>query len=123
MIKAEPLQVWKFGGASLADAPAIERAAALVTAHRGPLIVVASALAGVTDLLLDGAGHAAGGRAGDAHRCGETFRRRHRATAQALLKSGAHRRALLARIDSAALEYRGNLHRRGDHRPPRPARP
>ena len=104
-MKAEPLQVWKFGGASLADAPAIERAAELVTAHRGPLIVVASALAGVTDLLLDGAGHAAEGRAGDAHRCGDTFRHRHRATAQALLKSGANRRALLARIDSAALEY------------------
>ena len=77
----------------------------LITAHRGPLIVVASALAGVTDLLLDGAGHAAAGRADDAHRCGETFRRRHRSAGQALLRSGANRRAVLARIDSAALEY------------------
>ena len=35
-----PLEVWKFGGASLADAPAIQRAAGLIAAHRGPLVVV-----------------------------------------------------------------------------------
>ena len=50
-----PLEVWKFGGASLADAAAIRRAAALIASHKGPLVVVASALGGITDLLLGGA--------------------------------------------------------------------
>jgi len=43
------LEVWKFGGASLADAAAVRHAVSLVRAHRGPLVVVVSALAGVTD--------------------------------------------------------------------------
>ena len=62
------LEIWKFGGASLADAAAIQRAAALITAHAGPLVVVASALAGVTDLLLNGATLASGGKADEAGR-------------------------------------------------------
>ena len=37
---ARALEVWKFGGASLADAPAIEKAAALIASHRGPLVIV-----------------------------------------------------------------------------------
>ena len=45
-----PLEVWKFGGASLADAKAVDHAAALIAGHPGPLVVVASALAGITDL-------------------------------------------------------------------------
>src|SRR5262245_10485921 len=65
------LEVWKFGGASLADAPAIARAASLIAAHRGPLVVVASALFGVTDLLLDGARRSA---AGDARAASEAAR-------------------------------------------------
>ena len=62
--RAARLEVWKFGGASLADAAAIERAAALIAGHPGPLVIVASALGGVTDLLLDGAAHAASGPGG-----------------------------------------------------------
>ncbi len=57
-----PLEVWKFGGASLADVAAIERAVALISRHQGPLVVVASALGGVTDLLLEGANAATSGR-------------------------------------------------------------
>ena len=60
--RSAPLEVWKFGGASLADGKAIDRAAASIAAHEGPLVVVASALAGITDLLLEGAAHAAPGR-------------------------------------------------------------
>ena len=58
-----PLEVWKFGGASLADSGAIQRAAALIAGHEGPLIVVASALGGITDLLIGGAQRAAAGTA------------------------------------------------------------
>jgi aspartate kinase len=50
------LRVLKFGGTSVADTVALERAAAIVHAHGGPrAVVVVSALAGVTDALLRGA--------------------------------------------------------------------
>jgi aspartate kinase len=46
------MRVLKFGGTSVADAAAIERAVAIVNARPGPRTVVVSALAGVTDALL-----------------------------------------------------------------------
>ncbi|MEP6594038.1 MAG: aspartate kinase, partial [Acidobacteriota bacterium] len=103
---AAGLEVWKFGGASLADAPAIQRAAVLIAAHPGPLVVVASALGGITDLLLSGAALARAGQAAAAARVAALFLRRHREVAKALLPEGPARRALLGRIDAAAREYR-----------------
>jgi aspartate kinase len=44
--------VLKFGGTSVTDADAIRRAGAIVRARPGPRVVVVSALAGVTDALL-----------------------------------------------------------------------
>jgi aspartokinase/homoserine dehydrogenase 1 len=99
------LEVWKFGGASLADAAAIRKAAGLIAGHNGPLVVVASALAGVTDLLLHGAESSAKGRAQEAAHASAELVRRHREIARALLPSGAARRQLLKRIDTAAREY------------------
>jgi aspartokinase/homoserine dehydrogenase 1 len=103
---ARELEIWKFGGASLADAASIERAAALVVAHDGPLVVVASALAGVTDLLLNGAALASAGRTDEAARVAAVFLRRHREIARAVLPAGRARRALFAKLDQAAREYR-----------------
>jgi bifunctional aspartokinase / homoserine dehydrogenase 1 len=100
------LEIWKFGGASLADAAAIQRAAALIAAHAGPLIIVASALGGVTDLLLNGAALAASGKADEAGRVAAVFLRRHYDAAKALVPEGAARRELLGGIDAAAREYR-----------------
>jgi aspartokinase/homoserine dehydrogenase 1 len=71
------VEVWKFGGASLADGKAIRRAADHIAAHRGPLVVVASALAGVTDLLLQGATDASFGRTAQSARAAATFRQIH----------------------------------------------
>src|SRR6188768_1459327 len=45
--------VLKFGGTSVADADAIARLVAIVSARRGARTVVVSALAGVTDALLE----------------------------------------------------------------------
>ncbi|HSD65930.1 MAG TPA: hypothetical protein VLF95_04475, partial [Vicinamibacteria bacterium] len=104
------LEVWKFGGASLADAAAVRHAVSLVRAHRGPLVVVVSALAGVTDALLDGARRAAAGDAGSASAAAASFLRRHRDLAQALVPAGAARRRLLASADSQAREYREIAH-------------
>src|SRR5438552_58782 len=53
--------IHKFGGASLADAAAIGHAVGIVRAQRpDPLVVVVSAMSGVTDALLDGAARARG---------------------------------------------------------------
>jgi aspartokinase/homoserine dehydrogenase 1 len=88
------LEVWKFGGASLADGRAIQKAARQIAAHRGPLVVVASALAGVTDLLLQATPQAA-----------EVFRRKHVQAARVVLGPGASLRALTKAIDTFAREY------------------
>jgi aspartokinase/homoserine dehydrogenase 1 len=103
---AQGVEVWKFGGASLADARGIERAVALIAAEPGRLVVVASALGGVTDLLLGGAYRAAAGARGDAARTAAIFLRRHREIVRALLPPGRARRHLLAALDAAAREYR-----------------
>jgi bifunctional aspartokinase / homoserine dehydrogenase 1 len=99
-------EVWKFGGASLADARAIERAAGLIAAHQGPLVVVASALAGVTDMVIDGAQQALKSGAGAAGQAAAAFLRRHQRVVRELVPAGASRRALLAALDAAAREYR-----------------
>lgn len=101
-----PLEVWKFGGASLAAAGEIQKAAALVARHNGPLLVVVSALAGVTDLLLEGAAHALGSRPAEASRTAAAFLRKHREVVRAIVPPGKGRRSLLARVDAAAREYR-----------------
>jgi aspartokinase/homoserine dehydrogenase 1 len=100
------LEVWKFGGASLADASAVRRAAELVRAHRGPLVVVASAMAGVTDLLLEGARRSAAGdpRAGSA--AASALRTRYARAVRALFPRGMPRRRLLSMVAKAAEEYR-----------------
>ena len=60
--KARIPEVYKFGGASLADGAAYKHAAGISKACAAPLAVVCSAPAGATDLLLAVADHA---RAGD----------------------------------------------------------
>jgi aspartate kinase len=104
-VKPLPLEVWKFGGASLADGAAVRNALALVRRHRGPLLVVVSALAGVTDALLEGARRAAAGEAKAPAEVAAAFLRRHRALAVALVHPGAARRRILASLDRQAREY------------------
>jgi aspartokinase/homoserine dehydrogenase 1 len=100
------VEVWKFGGASLADAHAIERAVGLIGSHDGPLVIVASALGGITDLLLEGAAAAISGRRAEAGKIAAEFLRRNRDVARALIPAGPARRQLLATIDASAREYR-----------------
>jgi aspartokinase/homoserine dehydrogenase 1 len=101
-----PLEVWKFGGASLADVAAIHKAVSLIAGHKGPLVIVPSALAGVTDLLLEGAAAAIAGRGADVQRCASVLERRHRDAVRGLVPAGAARRRLLAVVDTAVREYR-----------------
>jgi aspartokinase/homoserine dehydrogenase 1 len=103
---ATALEVWKFGGASLAGPSEIQKAARLISSHSGPLVVAASAFSGVTDLLLEGADHAISGRPGDASKVAAALLKRHRDVVKALLPAGRPRRTLLSAIDAAAREYR-----------------
>src|SRR5881409_1133285 len=85
-------EVHKFGGASLATAEAIAHAVSIVLAHRpAPMAVVVSALAGVTDALIDLAANATAGAV-------TALRRKHTTIARALL-TGARRKALIRFVD------------------------
>jgi len=100
------LEIWKFGGASLATAENIRKAVALIAAHPGPLVVVASALGGVTDRLLAGAAQALAGDGKAVARTAADFLKRHRDIIRRVVPHGDARRALLAALDAAAREYR-----------------
>lgn len=97
--------VHKFGGASLADAAAIRHAVRILADHAPePTVVVVSAMAGVTDRLLQLATEAAGGdTTAPARRVGELERQY--ATAAKALLAGNARRDFLAwlRADAAEL--------------------
>ena len=103
--RKQALEVWKFGGASLADGGAIARAAARIAAHKGPLVIVASALGGMTDLLLEAAEHAVAGRLDEAHHATEVFRARHLAAAKVALSGRAAVRSFAAVVDRSAIEF------------------
>src|SRR5258708_39407072 len=100
------LEVWKLGGASLADADAVRRAVGLVQRHPGDLVVVVSALKGVTDGLLEGAHRSASGDVAAASAQAAAFLRRHRALVLDLVAPGPDRRRLLSEANRAAREYR-----------------
>jgi aspartokinase/homoserine dehydrogenase 1 len=105
--EASALEVWKFGGASLAGPAEIQKAVGLISAHAGPLVIAASAFSGVTDLLLEGANHAISGRPSQASKVAAALLKRHRDVIKALLPEGKARRTLLSAVDAAAREYRG----------------
>src|SRR6266699_2070440 len=97
--------IHKFGGASLADAAAIGHAVGIVRAQRpDPLVVVVSAMSGVTDALLDGAARAARGDAGHVRAVAEALRAQHATAARALVPAGARLEELLRLIDAAFAE-------------------
>ncbi len=88
------------------DADAVRHAASLIRRHPGPLVVVASALGGVTDALLEGARRSAAGDGAAAAEVAADFLRRHRDLAVNLIPAGSTRKRLLRGFDAAAREYR-----------------
>lgn len=100
----QPLEVHKFGGASLADAAAIRHAVAIIRDRSFPRVIVVSAMAGVTDLLL---GVASASQRGDLESAGQTaklLRDRHYAATKSLVPAGPARTELLGYIDSQVSE-------------------
>src|SRR2546429_8140657 len=100
-----PPHIHKFGGASLADAAAIRHAVGIGRAQRpDALVVVVSAMGGVTDALLDGAARGARGDASQGRAAAEALRAQHAAAARALVPAGARLEELLRLIDAAFAE-------------------
>ena len=108
--RKSPLEIWKFGGASVVDAAAVRNAVDLIRRHPGPVVVVVSALGGVTDALLEGARRSAGGDPTAAAGVAASFLRRHRDIAMELVPPGRVRRELLASADHQAREYKEIAH-------------
>ena len=100
-----PPQVYKFGGASLENGPAIARAIAIIQAQQpGPLVVVVSAMAGVTDALLDLATAAARGEAARAVRVAGALHTKHVAAVRSLLPSGRMLEEVLRHVETTFTE-------------------
>ncbi len=102
---ARPIEIHKFGGASLASGAAIAQAVAIIQARRpAPMVVVVSAMAGVTDALLELAAAAIqrgpdGARATVAALCAQ-----HLDAVRALLRPGPRTDELVQTIEHAFAE-------------------
>ena len=102
--------VMKFGGTSVADPEAIRRLTAIVLRRSGPRLVVVSALAGITDRLLEMAELAATGFAAAASRELSDIDCCHRGAASVVMDSvrrSALTRKLRQTIDELDIDLRG----------------
>ncbi|MFL5402347.1 MAG: bifunctional aspartate kinase/homoserine dehydrogenase I [Gemmatimonadales bacterium] len=91
--------VHKFGGASLADSPAVRHAVEIIGSYRPePTVVVVSAMAGVTDALLEVARQAGDGDERTVASLIAQLRSRHAEVAKALLPPGHARAEMLSHI-------------------------
>lgn len=92
--------VYKFGGTSLGDAERIRGAAHLVATCSGPRVVIVSALAGVTDQLLELAGEVSQGAETAVAGGLSALRLRHEEVADALVGGSSEADQLLQRVDA-----------------------
>jgi len=101
--KSAPTLVMKFGGTSVGSAEAMAQAAAIVARERprwANLVVIVSALSGVTNLLLDSARQALQGDSSGCPQVQANLRQMHAAIAGALIPAQGPRQAILAEIDA-----------------------
>src|SRR3954465_11302327 len=97
--------VHKFGGASLADSPAVRHAVEIIGSYRAePTVVVVSAMGGVTDALLEVARQAGDGDERAVASLITQLRSRHAEVARVLLPAGKARAEMLAYIADAFQE-------------------
>ncbi len=92
------LCVMKFGGTSVGDASCIRRAAEIVksVAAQRPVVVVVSAMSGVTNRLIEGARQAEAGEEENLRGLVEELREQHEAAASGLVKDTKRRKAISA---------------------------
>ena len=93
---SKPLRVMKFGGTSVGDADCIERVAGLVAAQaaEAEVVVVVSAMGGVTDMLIRAATEASRGDREHWKGARQELARRHREVADRLLYAGEQAQVL-----------------------------
>ena len=102
---ARPIEIHKFGGASLANGAAIAQAVAIIRARRpAPMVVVVSAMAGVTDALLDLAAAAVQRGPDGARATVEALCAQHLGAVRALLGPGPRTDELVQTIEHAFAE-------------------
>src|SRR5215813_13589614 len=89
----KPLQVMKFGGTSVGDAACIARAAQIVAtaAHGMRIVVVVSAMSGVTNRLIDAAKRSSEGDNVAGAALVESLRQQHHAALAVLVTEGSAR--------------------------------
>ena len=94
--RKEPSQVMKFGGTSVGDAAAIRRVVEIVHAssRASRVVVVVSAMSGVTNQLLEAARQAEAGNRDRVRALWDDLRFRHRTTVNELVRCGPERRRL-----------------------------
>jgi aspartate kinase len=105
--------VMKFGGTSVGSVEAIEQAVALVETHAPAwdrLVVVVSAMSGVTNALMEGAQAAAGGDERTYRAVVADLRVRHYRVIDALARSREARRTLLATVDDHLDDFTAFCH-------------
>ena len=97
------LQVMKFGGTSVGDASCIARAAEIVVeaAAESDVVVVVSAMSGVTNRLIEAANRAAGGDGQAGGTLVEALRRQHYDALGSLSTSEAERNKVACRVDES----------------------
>jgi aspartokinase/homoserine dehydrogenase 1 len=97
-------EVYKFGGASLADGAAYRHAAGICKRCPARLAVVCSAPAGVTDLLLAVAEHARAGNRDKTHAAMEAVREKYRVVLRQIALPQRARSELTATVDASMAE-------------------
>jgi aspartokinase/homoserine dehydrogenase 1 len=98
--------VHKFGGTSVANAERLRAAAGLVLDHARPAVVVVSAMAGVTDKLIELAESACDGQAAQFEALLSDLRKKHQQTAKTLTNAGPSRDHLTSLVETLFLELR-----------------
>jgi aspartate kinase len=99
---SRPIQVMKFGGTSVGDAARIRSAAGIAAeaSKQCSVVVVVSAMSGVTNSLIAAAGKSAAGDEAAAEALAAALKAKHREAVEALLSDGEERRTLLTEIEA-----------------------
>lgn len=99
-IQRKPLQVLKFGGTSVDGAACIENVLRIISsaAHESQVVVVVSAMAGVTNKLVSAAACAEAGHTAQVAAIFQELRLQHERAADALIPAPADRRQLARRM-------------------------
>ena len=103
---SKPLCVIKFGGTSVGDADCIRRAAAIVkaAAAKSPVVVVVSAMSGVTNRLIEAANRAKSGQSEHIPQIVADLRKQHTTALESLVSDAIRRAEIAGALDGVLSE-------------------